>query len=57
MRLVNGEGFVICELGDSDYSNKISAYTTPIIIKLSYGYRTTVERKLLIKRETSSLIG
>ena len=57
VRLVNGEGFVICELGYDAYSNKISAYTTPILIKLSYGYRTTVERKLLIKKETSSLGG
>ncbi len=53
IRLINGEGFVICELPNSEYSNKISAYTTPLLIQLSYGYRTTAERKVLIKKETS----
>lgn len=55
VRLINGEGFVICELPSTDYSNKISAYTTPIKITLSYGYRTTAEKKITIKKETSGL--
>ncbi|MBI2654628.1 hypothetical protein HYX02_07545 [Candidatus Woesearchaeota archaeon] len=55
IRLINGEGFVICELSSSEYSNKISAYTTPLVIQLSYGYRSTIERKLQIKKEISAL--
>ena len=49
----NGEGFAICELPSSDYSNKVSAYTTPLLIQLSYGYRNTIEKKIMIKREAS----
>lgn len=54
VRLIKGEGSVICELPASDYSNQISAYTTPLSIKLSYGYRVTAEKKMLIEKETDS---
>ncbi|MBI2656990.1 hypothetical protein HYX03_04585 [Candidatus Woesearchaeota archaeon] len=57
IRIINGEGFVICELPSSAYSNKISAYTTPLSIRLSYGYRNTAEKKILIKKETSAGFG
>ncbi|MBI3035752.1 hypothetical protein HYY71_05515 [Candidatus Woesearchaeota archaeon] len=56
VRLINGEGFVICELPKEEYTNKATAYTTPIKITLAYGYRTTAERKLQIKRESTTAI-
>ena len=40
---------------DTKYSNKISAYTTPLVVELTYGYRNTVQRKILIKKETGGL--
>ena len=57
VRMINGEGSVICEMPSSDYSNKISAYTTPLLIQLSYGYKNTAERKILIKKEAGGLSG
>lgn len=56
VRLVNGEGSVICELGNTQYSGgqSGSAYNTPIKVSLSYAYRTTAEKKLQIKKETAS---
>ena len=57
VRLINGEGFVICEMPNSEYGNKISAYTTPLLIQLSYGYRNTIEKKIQIKQEVSGLGG
>lgn len=55
VRLINGEGSIICELPKSDYGQTNSAYTTPLKIKLSYVYKNTAERKVLIKKETSGL--
>lgn len=52
VRIINGEGFVICELPNTDYSNKRSAYTTPLLIHLTYGYRNIAEKKIQIKKET-----
>ncbi len=57
VRLINGEGFVICELPSSDYGNKISAYTSPLNVHLSYGYRATAEKKVQIIKEASGIIG
>lgn len=51
IRLINGEGFIICEL--SDYGNADTAYLTPMTIKLSYQYRNTAEKKIQIRREIS----
>lgn len=56
VRLVNGEGSVICEFQKSDYGKAATAYTTPIKIKLSYGYRTVAERKMRIIKETTAAI-
>ena len=53
MRLVNGEGFIICDLKKEQYGQTVAAYTTPLQIKLSYGYRTSTARKLLIIKEPS----
>lgn len=57
IRLINGEGFIICELPKSEYGQANTAYTTPLRIKLNYVYRNSVERKLQIKRETSGIGG
>ena len=54
IRMINGEGYVICGLSDSSYSNKVSSYTSPLLIRLSYGYRTIDERPLLVKLESTS---
>ena len=50
IRLINGEGFVICELPKTQYKSN-TAYTTPMTIELSYNYRNTVEKKIQIKKE------
>lgn len=58
IRLINGEGNIICEFLRQDYPQGANtAYTTPLKIHLGYSYRTTVERKVLIKKETSTPIG
>ena len=53
IRLINGEGSVICELSSSDYAKTNTPYTTPFEIILRYSYRTTAERKLQIIKEKS----
>lgn len=55
IRLLNGEGFAICELPSQDYANTKSAYLTPIEIQLMYGYRTSIDKKIVIQREVSGL--
>lgn len=57
VRLINGEGSIICELQKSDYGETISSYTTPLRIQLNYVYKNTAERKIQIKKETTSLSG
>lgn len=56
VRLINGEGFIICELQKSkkEYSDTAAAYTTPMVIHLSYGYRTSITRTMQIIREPPS---
>ena len=56
-RLINGEGFLICEFTSREYANNKNAYLTPIKIRLFYGYRNTAEKKIQIKKETSGLGG
>lgn len=52
VRLINGEGSVICELYSDQYgAESKTAYTTPMAITLGYIYRNTAERKILIKKE------
>ena len=55
IRLINGEGVIICRMPSSDYGESKTSYTTPMTITLIYGYRSTAERKIMIKREGSSL--
>lgn len=57
VRLINGEGSVICEMYDSQYGESKTAYTTPMTITLRYGYRNTAERKILVKREPGNIGG
>src|SRR3989344_2813464 len=56
LRMINGEGFIICELqkGKGEYSQTNTAYTTPMVIHLSYGYRTTIQRNIQVIREPPS---
>ena len=51
IRLISGEGSIICELPSDLYSNYVNAYTTPLSIKLSYSYRTSTQRNLRIVKE------
>ena len=54
IRLLNGEGSVICELQktDSGYPGGKTAYSTPLKIVLDYVYKTTADRKVLIQKES-----
>ena len=58
IRLINGEGSVICRLtkgqGQSGYQGGNTAYTTPLKIVLSYAYKNTAETKFQIKKEMTS---
>ncbi len=56
LRMINGEGFIICELQKSkgEYSQTNTAYTTPMVIHLSYGYRTSIQGNIQIIREPPS---
>ena len=53
IRLTNGQGSVICELDkqDTEYPGGNTAYTTPLKIVLSYVYKTTAQRTVLIQKE------
>ena len=51
VRLINGEGSFICDMPKDMYGRSTSAYTTPMLIKLSYGYRTTAEKIVRIIKE------
>ena len=58
IRLINGEGNIICEFPRQDYPQGANtAYTTPLKIHLGYTYRTTIERKVLIRKEIGVSIG
>ena len=54
VRMINGEGYIICELPISNYGNTKTAYITPMTIDLRYGYRNSVEKKINIKKEATS---
>jgi hypothetical protein len=49
IRLVNGQGNVRCEY-DLEYLTAKSAYETPLIVELGYGYSTTMTRRVTFKR-------
>ncbi len=56
IRLINNEGYVVCELPSKDYARDVkSAYISPFKIELSYGYRNTAQKKITIKKETGGL--
>ena len=57
IRLINGEGAIICDLPKEDYKESNTAYTTPLNIVLAYAYRNTVERKMQIRKEIGELGG
>ncbi len=47
LRLTNGRGTIYCEYANAQGS---AAYTTPLTVKLAYGYRQTLTRDLTILR-------
>lgn len=49
VRLVNGRGQVKCYY-DLEYQTAKSAYETPLIVELAYGYAENMERRMTIKR-------
>lgn len=51
VRLLDGEGSIICEIVKDSYASTNAAYTSPLRIKLSYGYKINAERKISIKKE------
>jgi len=52
-RLINNQGFIVCNL--KDYKEDIdSAYTTPLYVELSYGYRTAISKSVEIVKVPES---
>jgi len=54
IRMINGEGSVICELSKSSYAfyqQSKAPFTTPIGIHLQYSYRATAQTGIQIKKE------
>ncbi|MCA9477646.1 MAG: hypothetical protein KC535_00685 [Nanoarchaeota archaeon] len=49
IKLVNGQATARCEY-NMEYATAKSAYETPLIIELGYGYSTTMKRSTTIKR-------
>ena len=49
IRLFDGSGFVVCTLDELEKGPE-SAYTTPIAIKLSYAYRSTISKPISIRK-------
>ena len=46
-RLINNQGFIVCNL--KDYKEDVdSAYTTPLYVELSYGYRNVISSSVEI---------
>jgi len=54
VRMINNEGSIICEIPSSSYAQTVSAYTTPLKISLSYGYKSVASKKIMIKKEGAS---
>ena len=54
IRLINGEGFVVCKLNKEDYGKSNTAFTTPLTIRLGYAYRTTAQRSVQINKESGA---
>ena len=50
IRLLNGEGTIVCQLLKEAYGSN-TAYITPLQIKLSYVYRTSIQKKIQIIKE------
>ena len=53
IRLINGEGSIVCQVSKTDYPQyhkSASSFTTPLVITLTYGYRNTAEKKVQIKK-------
>jgi len=53
VKLFDGEGFVICTLNVADLGSVQSAYTTPLNIEIRYAYRSTISKRIGIKKLTT----
>ncbi len=54
VRLINGEGSIVCDFTKQAYQNyrdSKTSFTTPLTIHLKYFYRSTGQRNLLIQKE------
>jgi len=52
-RLINNQGFIVCNL--KNYKEDVdSAYTTPLYVELSYGYRTAISSSVEIVKVPES---
>lgn len=49
VRLVNGQGFVVCDFPKP--AESVAAYTTPLQVELVYGYSNSIEKKVTIVNE------
>lgn len=48
-RLINNQGFIVCNLKDYKKEEDVdSAYTTPLYVELSYGYRSVISKAVEI---------
>ena len=54
IRLLNGQGSIICEYGKESYAGGTTAYTTPLKIVLTYVYKTTAQRAITIMKESTT---
>ena len=52
IKLLDGEGFIICTAPKTLFAAQPQGFTTPLEIKLSYGYRTTIQKDIeIVKTE------
>jgi len=56
VKLFGGEGFVICTLNIAELGNIQSAYTTPINVELRYAYRSTISKRIDIRKLEDSIL-
>lgn len=50
VRLVNNEGFIICDYNKENYEGAASTYTTVLNVQLKYGYREVVSKTVEIEK-------
>jgi hypothetical protein len=50
IKLFNGAGSVVCSIDKSSYADANNAYSTLLTINLSYGYRSSISKKIKISK-------